>query len=266
MIRSSVSPPSRRYVPDRSGFVAVRMTRSPDAPALHRLGERDGRVALPRRLAELDPGAAQRRAVKVHPPAAADDRRPGVLVDAVAIDQPDQRRAIRVDRPLRRADLQRRPRPARRRVRQMGVAVEAVLAGIVARLDLDQPDIEPRVLVAGERQRPRHVNQADRLRPTSRRRRRCALREPAPARRAREPCRPPTSPPRTTARSSPSESNPPAARLCHADVQPHSAARPAAEPRPAQAKRYCDYARSDSSAAFDGDSRLLYGKTSRSSI
>ena len=49
-----------------------------------------------------------------------------------------------------RADLQRGPRLARVGLGDVGVAVEAVLAGVVAGLDLDQADVEPRVAVAGE--------------------------------------------------------------------------------------------------------------------
>ena len=45
----------------------------------------------------------------------------------------------------------------------VGVAVEAVLAGVVAGLDLDEADVEPRVLVAGEAQRAGDVDGADRL-------------------------------------------------------------------------------------------------------
>ena len=149
-------------------------------PAGDRLGERDRAVARLRGGAELDPGAAQRRAVEVHAAAAADDRRARLLVQA-------RRRSAggsaavcaRRDGPLRRADLQGGARAASAAGSHVGVAVEAVLAGVVARLDLDQADVQAGVLVAAKLSVPatwiERITASD-----SRRRRRGVPRESAP--------------------------------------------------------------------------------------
>src|SRR5205085_3532896 len=108
-----------------------------DPPAVHRLGERDRGVTGFRRGAELDPGAAQGGAVEVHVAAAADDRGARLRVQARDGDEADEGGTVGGDRPLRRADLQRRLRAARAVREEVGVAVEAVLAGDVPGLDFD---------------------------------------------------------------------------------------------------------------------------------
>ena len=89
---------------------------------------------------------------------------------------------------------------------QVGVAVEAVLAGVVAGLDLDQADVEPGVAVAGEAQRAGDVDRADDRVGGDVVDGPCARRGPGPAPRRPGPLRPPRSPPPTTGRSAPSGS------------------------------------------------------------
>ena len=61
------------------------------------------------------------------------------------------------------ADFEGRPfRPGIGR-RQVGLAVEAFLAGLLAGLDLDEADVEAGVLVGGEGERAGDVDAADRL-------------------------------------------------------------------------------------------------------
>ena len=75
------------------------------------------------------------------------------------------------DRAVRRADLQSRPGRARHRhAGTCAIAVEPVLARVVAGLDLDQADVEPGVAVRVEAERAGDVDRADR--PVGRRRRR----------------------------------------------------------------------------------------------
>src|SRR5690349_6623671 len=72
-----------------------------DAPAGNRLRERKGVVSLLRRRAKLKPGAAQRRTVKIHSPAAANNRRAGLLVESVNQVQANERRVIGGNRIIR---------------------------------------------------------------------------------------------------------------------------------------------------------------------
>ena len=64
---------------------------------------------------------------------------------------------------VRRTDLERRPGSLPGRPGHVRVAVEAVLAGVVAGLDLDQTDVEPGVAVRVEAERAGHVDRPDRL-------------------------------------------------------------------------------------------------------
>ena len=92
--------------------------------------------------------------MEVHPAAAADDGRARLLVHALDVVQADEGRLPGRDGLLGRADVQcrlRRPEPGS----SACVAVEAVLAVVVAGLDLDQADVQPGVAVGGERQRAR---------------------------------------------------------------------------------------------------------------
>ena len=119
--------------------VAVRMTRSPTRQPVTGSASVNRGVACLGRGAELDPGAAQRRAVEVHRPAAADDGRARLLVHAGEIDQADQTPCAAQRSAARRADLQ-RPAAAGRACRAGTWASQskAVLAGVVAGLNLDQ--------------------------------------------------------------------------------------------------------------------------------
>ena len=94
IVRSSVQV----VLAGRRSCVAVSDDAVADLPAGDCLGQRDVAVALLRGRAELDPGAAQRRAVEVHPPAAADDRRAGLLVQPLDVVQADHRRVLGRDR------------------------------------------------------------------------------------------------------------------------------------------------------------------------
>src|SRR5262249_34426050 len=109
------------------------------------------------------PGAIDRRAVEVHPAAAAGDGRAGLLVQALDIRQADERGVLGLDGLVRRADFQSGTRHARLRFDQVRVAIAAVLASVVARLDFDQAHIQPRVLVTSESQRAGDVDRADYL-------------------------------------------------------------------------------------------------------
>ena len=125
------------------------MTRSPTFQPVTGSASVTVAVALLGGGAELDPGAAQRRAVEVHAAAAADDGRARLLVHALDIVQADQggvlrRRSARSGVPTSSAG---RGLPGSS-FGDVGVAVEAVLAGVVAGLDLDEADVEPRVPVA----------------------------------------------------------------------------------------------------------------------
>ena len=134
-----------------------------DFPAAHRLRERHGGVALFRGGAELEPGAAERGAVQIHAPAAADDGGARVLVLALEILQTNRRRVLGVQRLLGRANLQGGPDFAVRDLRGVGVAVEAVFARqLVAGLDGDQADGQRGALVAGKGEDPGDVDEADR--------------------------------------------------------------------------------------------------------
>jgi len=86
--------------------------------------------------AELDPGATQGRAVQVHASSAADNCRARFLVQAVAPGEPDFRGVFGVERLLGGADFEGGFGQVGVHVRQVGVAVEAVFGGVVARLNL----------------------------------------------------------------------------------------------------------------------------------
>src|SRR5262245_11326836 len=124
----------------------------PDAPAGDGLGQGDRRVSTLHISTELDPGVAQGRAMKVHPPAATDDGGTRLLVHAVEVDEPDSGRLA--DRDLRRADLQGRLRVAILGRFEMGIALEPFFGSRLTGLDLHQADAEERVLVRVERERP----------------------------------------------------------------------------------------------------------------
>ncbi len=132
-----------------------------DAPAGDRLGQRHGVVALLGRGSELDPGAAQGHAVKVHPAAAADDGRARLLVHALDVDQPDECGVFGLDGPLRRPDFEGGPIFLRIGRGQMGLAVESLFRIFLASLDLDEADVEPGVLVGREAQGAGDVDAAD---------------------------------------------------------------------------------------------------------
>src|SRR5262249_28519939 len=135
----------------------------PGLPAGDRLGQCHDRVALAGGPAELDPGAAQRGAVEVHAAAAADDGRaggPGPAGDAM---QPDEGAVARRHGPPRRADEEGGPGLLRVGLAHVRGAVEAVLVGALAGPDLDQPDVQARVPVGCEGQRPADVDGADYL-------------------------------------------------------------------------------------------------------
>lgn len=67
-----------------------------------------------------------------------------------------------INRLVWRADQKRRSRFTRRKRFQMGLAIESVFAVFVARLNLDQPHIEPRVSVGCESQCPGYVDRPNR--------------------------------------------------------------------------------------------------------
>ena len=99
--------------------------------------------------------------MEVHAAAAANDGGARLFVHAVKVDKSDRRRMLGFDGPLRRTDFEGRPRPIR--LGEMGVAVETLLAHVLAGLDADQPDVEPRVPVRREGQRPGDADGADGL-------------------------------------------------------------------------------------------------------
>src|SRR5207247_3157688 len=68
-----------------------------------------------------------------------------------------------VDRTFRRADEQGGRCSAGVGRRQVSLAVEALLFGAVARLNLDEADVEARVAVVGKHKRPCDVERADHL-------------------------------------------------------------------------------------------------------
>src|SRR5262249_42189400 len=102
-------------------------------------------------------GAAQRGTVQVQAPAAADDGRARLPVHAGDVVQPDQGRVSGGDGLLGAADLQGGLGLAGLEDRDVSVTVEAVLADLVAGLDLDQADVQPGVLVRREGQGPGDV-------------------------------------------------------------------------------------------------------------
>jgi hypothetical protein len=68
-----------------------------------------------------------------------------------------------IDGPVGPADLQSWPGFARFKVRRVGLAIKTLLSNVVPRLDLDETDVEKRVLIRGERQRTGNVDGTDRL-------------------------------------------------------------------------------------------------------
>jgi hypothetical protein len=70
---------------------------------------------------------------------------------------------LRVDRLVGRTDFERGPHGVRVGRLQVDVAREAVLHALLARLDLDHADVEPRRAVGREAERAAHVDPADRL-------------------------------------------------------------------------------------------------------
>ncbi len=135
----------------------------PGAPAADGLAQCHGLVTSLGIGAELDPGTAQRRAVQVHAPAAADDRRARFLVQAVAPREPNSRGIFGDERLFGGADFESGFGQVGVHVRQVGVAVQAVFGRVVAGLNLEQPDDELRVAVARERQRAGDMQEADGL-------------------------------------------------------------------------------------------------------
>ncbi len=133
------------------------------APAGDLFRERNRRVARVHGRAELHPGVIQLRAVKLHPPAAADDRRARLRVHPLEENEPNPRRERRRDRLVRSPDLQRRLGLQRRRIGKMRVAVEAVLARVVARLDFQQPHVQSRIAIARKAERARDKHRPHRL-------------------------------------------------------------------------------------------------------
>ena len=113
-----------------------------------------------------------------------------------------------VDGPGVRADFQGGPGGAGFRLVEVGGAVEALFAHVVAGLDADQADVEARVAVGGEREHAGDEQRAARgrrgsgRRTTTRGRAGSARGAPRPA----EPCRPPRCRPPTTGRCGPNGS------------------------------------------------------------
>src|SRR5262245_39816159 len=74
--------------------------------------------------------------------------------------QANEGRELTLDRLIGRANFEDRTR--RRFVEfEMPFAIEAILAWRLARLDADQTDLEPRVAIAGKRQRAGDMDDAD---------------------------------------------------------------------------------------------------------
>ena len=132
-------------------------------PAGDGLGEGHGGAPRRRRGPELDPGAVHRGAVEVHPAAAADDGRAGLPVHPLDVGQADRGGVLAADRAVGGADLQRGPGPARDGPGLVPLAIEAVLARVVAGLDLDQAHGQAGVAVGGEGERPGDVDRSDDL-------------------------------------------------------------------------------------------------------
>src|SRR5262249_14730897 len=130
-------------------------------PAGDRLGQGDLPVAGPGGVVELDPGTGQGSAVEVHAAAAADDGRAGLFVHPLDIGQPDEGGVPGRDGLFGGAGLEGELHLARLDQGDVSITIEAVLAGVVARLDLDQADAQPGVAVAGEGERPGNVDRAD---------------------------------------------------------------------------------------------------------
>src|SRR5579872_5199383 len=88
--------------------------------------------------------------MEVHASATADDGRAGLPVHARDVDQADQGRVAGVDGPGGGADQQGRPGTLRVGGGDVGITVETALTRVVARLDLEEADVEARVAVRGE--------------------------------------------------------------------------------------------------------------------
>ena len=133
-----------------------------DAPATHGFGKGDRGIARLRRGAELDPGAVQRRAVKVHATATADDRRTGLPVHAFDIHQANRGGMFGRDRLVGRADFESSPVLFGVGGGQVGLTVEALFAVFLAALNFDESNGQTSVLVGSETQGAGHVDRADR--------------------------------------------------------------------------------------------------------
>src|SRR5205085_1456260 len=97
----------------------------------------------------------------VEPAATANDGRARFLVHAGNVVQANDGRVSGGDGLVLRADFQRGPWLVGRDLGQVGVAVEAVLTGVVARLNFDETDVQQRVAVGGEGEGAGDVDGAD---------------------------------------------------------------------------------------------------------
>src|SRR5262249_23677015 len=129
-----------------------------DFPTRGGLGQRHGRIADRGRIAELQPGTRQRCTVEVHASAAADDGRAGLLVHALDEVQSNPCRVTCGKWLIGRADFESGPRYVRVPCHHVSIAVEAFFAVLVPTLNLDEADVEARILVAGKAERPGDVD------------------------------------------------------------------------------------------------------------
>jgi hypothetical protein len=101
--------------------------------------------------------------MEIHAAPTADDARTRFLVLPFRIPQAYYGMDTVRHRLLRATDLQGRPDFAVSYCGRMSVAVKPVLAGwFVARLNNDETNIEPGILLAGKGQDPGHMNEPDR--------------------------------------------------------------------------------------------------------
>ena len=171
MVRSSVNAfiesfpwPARSVARSRlSRWVAVTITRSPTrqpgTASASVTTASPARAVVPS-FTQVRPSGAPWRSIR--PPQQTIAGQVSGSMPAMS-HQPDHGGVTGRDRMSRRADLQRRPGTARVGLGRMRVAVEAVLAGVITGLDLDQTDVEPGVAVRVEAERAGHMDRADRL-------------------------------------------------------------------------------------------------------
>ena len=132
-------------------------------PARYRLGQGNRDVSLLRGLSKLDPGAADRSPMKLHPPATADDGRACLAIHALDLDEPNSGFPASSDGSLRSAHKERRSGLGWIKERSVSRTVETVFAAIFALLDFDQANAQRGVAIAGKCENAGDVDDTKRL-------------------------------------------------------------------------------------------------------